>query len=1009
MASKAITLLYYSATDKTYEVHPTPQYHYHIIRLPQSLTQEEFSEFLHRHDTEDTLLLNADEIAPGQVGNIVNSYRQNAKNKLFYGSRHHSSLLPVFIDRTLRMATPEILNASFFIGKTALFEKAYAAHDLSVNPLRSIAFSLQKNFAGLSRLPGNFTYQQAAGNAGKPEKSGLLNYRYQILLPGRYLLSGKFFKNFFRPEDRLRRNMVCRLFMILFAVFTFLFMPYISKDYGISGDEFVDQRHAGYVLDYYLHGDKTAVHQPKTFLHFYGISMQIVAEGICRLFHAEDYFAVRHALTAFVGAGGIWYAGLLGLRWGGDLCGLLSMLLLFFTPRYFGNSMNNMKDIPFATGYIMAVFYFIRLFDFYPYFRLRYIIGAITGIAIAFGSRSGGLILYPYLLMYAGLFYIQQVGFKEFYKFYKYRKEVGNIFNILLLVAVFSYILSIALWPYALEHPFSGVAASLKQFTNFTAALRLMYDGKEIMSNMVPISYAPTFLSIGLPVILLTGVAGYILWICIKREEFSLVSWLLLFAALFPVCWVMYKHSNLYGGIRHFMFIITIGAVIAAKFWTLCIQHANRIPKICLMLLIGVLLFLPFSHMVRNHPHEYIYFNEFLGGIKNAYGRYDTDYYFNSLKDCSEWFKKNVELPRDRKTVIMTNLSFPLEQYFKKDTNVKVIYSRYYEKYSKDWDYAIIANEYITPNQLQNGLFPPPGAVYTATVDGYAVGAVIKRTDKEELESFRLEREQKPAAALQAFEKYISTHPDAPEEVLSKMAKLYYINKRTDKAREYADKALHKHPALMEALHMSVLINIQQHDYPAALKDAQKMLNVNGNSFNGHYLKALTKFHLKKYQEAIDDLNKTLVINPKYTPALVLAGDIMSIHKNYPTAVQLYQKALKIKNDTETSAALASVYCKMKNYGEMEKTLRSISQSTPNYLPAYLVQLRFLLQENHLQEAAQQLRELDSIQDNSELFVLRALYLHAIQKNDEARQMLTKALECDPDNAEAQELQKALK
>lgn len=1008
MATKEITLLYYSNSDKVFEPNSTAQYQYHCIRLPEKLTQQEFLRLLHSHATEDVLILNADEIAASQVGNILNGYSNETRKRIFYGNRQKPSLISGFIDRNLKMASPEIMDASFFIGKTTLFEKAYAAYDLSENPLRSIAFSLQKSFTGFSRLSGNFTYQNTE-RTEKLEKNRLLNFRFQLQLPFRYLISGDFFKHFFRKEDQPQRHMVCRMLMILFAVFTFFYMPYISKDFGISGDEFVDQRHAGYVLNYYLHGDKTAVHQPQTFLHFYGISMQVIAEGICQLFRVDDYFAVRHGMNAIIGAGGIWYAGLLGLRWGGGLCGLLSMLLLFFTPRYFGNSMNNMKDIPFATGYIMSIFYFIRLFDFYPYFRLRYIIGAIIGIAIAFGSRSGGLMLYPYLFMYAGLFYILQVGIKEFYKFYKYRQHVGNIFSILILVFMLSYILSIALWPYALEHPISGIAASLKQFTNFTVALRLIFDGKEIMSNMVPISYAPTFLSIGLPIVLILGFLGYIVWILVKRKEFSLISWMLLFAAIFPVFWVMYKNSNLYGGIRHFMFVITIMAVIAARFWTLLVDSFRRIPKVCLIVLIGVLLILPLSHMVRNHPHEYIYFNEFVGGIKGAYGYYDTDYYYNSLKNSTEWFKKNVELPKDRKTVIMTNMHFAIQQYFKNDTNVKVMYSRYYEKYSKDWDYMILANEYITPYQLQHQLFPPAGAIYTPMVDGYPVGAVLKRTDKEELEGFQLEREGKYREALDVFEKYIATHPDAPEEVLSKMTKLYYVNNQFDKAREYAEKTFRKHPLLSEALHISVLTYIQQRNYGAALKDAQKMLDSNKSSYNGYYLRALAYYHLRKYQEAINDLNRTLAINPKFGPALYLAGDIMTINRNYNSAVQIYQKILKSTNDIKAATALADCYCKMKNYTEMDKLLQSILKNTPNYLPAFNIKIRSLIQQNNLEEAGRILARLTSVDNDSELFVMRALYQNALKKTDEAQQMLDMALKLNPDNIEALTLQRSFK
>ena len=53
-----------------------------------------------------------------------------------------------------------------------------------------------------------------------------------------------------------------------------------------------------------------------------------------------------------------------------------------------------------------------------------------------------------------------------------------------------------------------------------------------------------------------------------------------------------------------------------------------------------VLFTLPVAHTYRNHPNEYVYFNEFVGGLKNVYGDYETDYYFNSLKSFSFWTSK---------------------------------------------------------------------------------------------------------------------------------------------------------------------------------------------------------------------------------------------------------------------------------------------------------------------------------------------------------------------------------
>ena len=41
---------------------------------------------------------------------------------------------------------------------------------------------------------------------------------------------------------------------------------------------------------------------------------------------------------------------------------------------------------------------------------------------------------------------------------------------------------------------------------------------------------------------------------------------------------------------------------------------------------------------------EYIYFNELIGGFKNAYGDYESDYYFNSLKATADYLKKDTEI-----------------------------------------------------------------------------------------------------------------------------------------------------------------------------------------------------------------------------------------------------------------------------------------------------------------------------------------------------------------------------
>ena len=45
----------------------------------------------------------------------------------------------------------------------------------------------------------------------------------------------------------------------------------------------------------------------------------------------------------------------------------------------------------------------------------------------------------------------------------------------------------------------------------------------------------------------------------------------------------------------------------------------------------------PVGWTIRNHPHEYVYFNPLVGGLDGAFGNYETDYWGNSIRMASEW------------------------------------------------------------------------------------------------------------------------------------------------------------------------------------------------------------------------------------------------------------------------------------------------------------------------------------------------------------------------------------
>lgn len=964
-----------------------------IYYVRKGLQQEEYLNVLRQVSEENIVLVDADRIRPERVMRIISAEgRSRRKGEVGYLTHRGENSFMGLFERGWNKTTG---STPLLTGSRDVFLKAYAGADLSEHPLTAISYSLRKMFVRFYAIKTGETLEK-----GKPDLSLKLAGRYYLNLPLRYLFSGVFFRELFRPEGKARREMVYRMLLFLFALFTFVCMPFLSRDYGVSGDEFVDHRHAGYVLDYFKNGDKTALNQPKTALHLYGISAQVMAAFICEQFQVEDYYELRHLISALVGALGILYAGLLGLRWGGGLTGLLSALLLFFTPRYFGHSMNNLKDVPFAVGYLMSVYYTIRLFDFYPLFRWKYIAGLAIGIALALGTRSGGLVLYPMVLMYAGLFYIFYYGWRDSLRIGRHGADIMKICFILLVSGFAGYLLAIALWPFALQSPFSNVMLSLKQFTNFSVGLRTIFNGEQMMSNMLPWQYAPKFLWIGLPVVTVFGFIGYWIYVLLKRREFSLISFFLGFAALFPVVWVIYKSSNLYGGIRHLLFVIPVMVVVAAHTYALLCESRNKYLRGGFMLIFLVLLVLPVSHMIRNHPNEYVYYNELAGGMKGIYGDFETDYYFNSLKGASDWFKKNVILPADRKTVIATNMSAAVSYYFRKDTNVRVVYTRYYEKYSRDWDYALFGNVYVNRFQLQKGLFPPEGVLYAPKVDGYPVAAVLKRTTKEDLKGFRLEKEGKLTEALEAFEAYIRDHKEN-EEVWARMGKLYYMTRQMEKAESCLGHALALHPSLNEALYISALVNIQQKTYPQALDCVEKMLAENKFSPDAYYLKGLTLFHEKKYQEAVKVLNEGLGYRQEDERLWGLAGEIMSRNGNYKQAAEIYRRMLSIKKSVGTMVLLADSYCRQQDYKQCEEMLNQALQLQKDYYPAYRVLARMKYMQNRIPEMGQILVRLNGIGNDADLFVLRAYYFQNVGNQPEAQRMFKYALQVDPENQEA--------
>jgi hypothetical protein len=93
-----------------------------------------------------------------------------------------------------------------------------------------------------------------------------------------------------------------------------------------------------------------------------------------------------------------------------------------------------------------------------------------------------------------------------------------------------------------------------------------------------------------------------------------------------PVGFVIVRHSTLYDGIRHVMFVIPMLAVIAGAGFLRLLPLLRRFPAISAAAG-GAYLGYAIWMLAVLHPLEYIATNILTGGVAGAYGRFDLDYW----------------------------------------------------------------------------------------------------------------------------------------------------------------------------------------------------------------------------------------------------------------------------------------------------------------------------------------------------------------------------------------------
>lgn len=679
----------------------------------------------------------------------------------------------------------------------------------------------------------------------------------------------------------------------------FVLMGLMSFRYGLSGDEVDMNEYGKLILNYFTSfgSDQGVFNIPKHIdrdgvLMYYGGFFDLLCAVVNKFSPFEEY-TTRHILNAWAGFLAIWFSARIVAMLTDKRVATLCVWLMFLSPFFLGHAMNNPKDVPLAAAYIVAVFFIIRFFERFPSVTWKDYLWVILSIGIAINIRVAGILLIPYLFIFVGIKYLVKSAGKEKLNLKEYAKPV-------IIIAVLGYLAGSLFWPYGLKNPLTNPLTALSEMSNFKINLAQIWEGEKVMSGELPGSYLIKSFFITNTFALLGGMLLFIFLIRnTTKNTRSHIIWFVAFTAFFPLFYIIYKKSNVYHAWRHVLFIFPSVAVLVALGWS----YLNKTitvgaKKFSLGLgLATILLIEPIAFIIPTFPNTVTYYNAFAGGVDGAYGNYEVDYYYNSVKQCADYFIEN-ELPKYKPTdtiVLASNAAHLMYIYMAKYKNVKVEYVRYPERDMKPWNYAIFHIALIPLEEIQAEQWLPATTVFAAKVKDKPLSALIKRGSQNDLLGYQALERGDRESAMQYFRTSLQ-EDESNANVLSAIARVFLETGKADSAVVYAEKAYSIDKKGLETRRIYGMALAYSGNGEKARGIFKEVLAERPDFVIGYYYLGLIEKGLGLNQEALTNLNAAAQAFQQQDPAiaaecLTLMGDIFKQSGDAAQADKMYQMA----------------------------------------------------------------------------------------------------------------------
>lgn len=350
----------------------------------------------------------------------------------------------------------------------------------------------------------------------------------------------------------------------------------------------------------------------------YGMGLEISNHALSQLYHFYTYFLCFSAVICMY-----W----LGKELFNDKrAAILGAVLLFVSPRFFGEMHYNNKDLVLLSLLVDTCCFAVRATK-----RKKLKDVLLFGFTAALVSNTKIVGLFFFGIM--GLAYIFYVSLKKQWN----GESIRRMLSAMISFIFFYVLLTPAMWPEPGQY-FSHLLSNAFQFSRWNGQILFAGEIFDPVAGELPRSYLIKLICLTTPLFILglaaVGLVELLRSFCGKGKILALPERVLFTAAclcaLVPLLVAVATGSLVYNGWRHFYFSYFGIILLAALGAALLLRWKPKLTGICL----GVLIAANAVGLALEHPNQYAYYNVLVS--REGQLEYETDYWGLSTKEALE-------------------------------------------------------------------------------------------------------------------------------------------------------------------------------------------------------------------------------------------------------------------------------------------------------------------------------------------------------------------------------------